>query len=129
VFTTVLGTSPSPRRRLVSACYCVIYLPRPFSPPILSERGLCFAAESYRPLSERRRRQPVCVCGNNREQSGLRQARGRRGEGGMERRRRKRHRYEYSSRVGDVVRCILTNQGVNMTLAQTPTVHRVRERN
>lgn len=34
--------------------------------------------------------------------------------------------YEYSSRVGNVVRRISTNQGVNMTLAQKPTV---RERN
>lgn len=51
------------------------------------------------------------------------------GEGGVERRRRKRHQYEYSSCVGNVVHCILTNQGVNMTLAQKPTVHRVRERN
>lgn len=30
---------------------------------------------------------------------------------------------------GQRVHCILTSQGVNMTLAQKPTVHRVRERN
>lgn len=34
---------------------CVIYLPRPFSPPFLSERGLCSAAESYQPLYQRQR--------------------------------------------------------------------------
>ena len=51
-------------------------------------------------------------------------ARGRGVGGGGE-----RHRYEYSSCVGNVVYCISTSQGVNMTLAQKPTVQRVREWN
>lgn len=33
----------------------VIYLPRPLSPPFLSELGLCLAAESYLPSSQRQR--------------------------------------------------------------------------
>lgn len=41
----------------------------------------------------------------------------------------KRHLYEYSLYVGTAVLCILTSQGVNMTLAQKPTVQRVREPN
>lgn len=128
---------------------CVIYLPRPFSPLFLSERGLCAAAEFYLPLSQRQRatqrregaKRRVFVFGRTTgemaESSGLPPLRravafyggGLQREGGVERRRRKRHQYEYSSCVGNVVHCILTNQGVNMTLAQKPTVHRVRERN
>lgn len=43
------------------------------------------------------------------------------GRGGQGR----QHTYEYSWRVGNVVRRISTNQGVNMTLAQKPTVREI----
>ncbi len=90
--------------------------------------------------TETRRSQTTCVCvweksweyGSVFRDASIHRARTAgmaHGEGGVERRRRKRHQYEYSSCVGNVVHCILTNQGVNMTLAQKPTVHRVRERN
>lgn len=106
---------------------CVIYLPRPFSPPFLSERGLCSAAEPYLPSSQRRRERHgngnvEHDCEKYQRSSGMPPLR----LDANEREGWKRHRYEYSSRVGNVVRCILTNQGVNMTLAQKPTV---RERN
>lgn len=50
-----------------------------------------------------------------------RRRRDRGGEGGEGR----QHTYEYSWRVGNVVRRISTNQGVNMTLAQKPTVREI----
>lgn len=51
------------------------------------------------------------------------------GRMGGERKEKTCYGYEYSWHVCNVVRCILTSQGVNMTLAQKPAEHRVRERN
>lgn len=45
-------TEPTPRYNLFR---WVIYLPRLFSPPFLSERGLCSAAESYVPSRQKQR--------------------------------------------------------------------------
>lgn len=90
---------------------------------------LCAIGSSAASNAVTRNTQTVCVCAeqdfgeNNtvfRDASMWASARG------AETRRRTRRQHEYSSRVGNVVRSILTNQGVNMTLAQKPTV---RERN
>lgn len=112
-----------------------VYLPPP-SPRVSPwARGLCLAARFYVPsvsaaratrkeeAAKRRAFAHTRMAEKRAQRSIGTRARRRQDRGGDARKRQLT--YEYSSRVGNVVRRISTNQGVNMTLAQKPTVREI----